>query len=197
MLPFPRAAGLTHMISPEVAGPETSTIADRAAWFRTTVLPHDSALRAYLRVRFMCVDTDDVVQEAYLRLWRQVTAGRTVHVNVKSYLFTIARNVALDHLRRGARSPFEDRTTHEVYRIPDETIDSGSAAARRQDHELLREALRALPSRCRHAAELRHFQGLNYQEAAKVMQVSPSTINSHVRTAERLCQEYFREKGGL
>ena len=72
---------------------------DRARWFTEQVQPHDANLRGYLRGSFPAMDeVDDVVQESYLRLWK----ARAVQPikSGKAFLFRVARNLALDLLRR-------------------------------------------------------------------------------------------------
>ena len=70
-----------------------------AQWFAAEVQPHERKLRGWLRGRFPSLrDLDDLVQEAYARLFRARAAGKVV--NPKTYLFATARNAALDFFRR-------------------------------------------------------------------------------------------------
>ena len=63
------------------------------------VHPHEPALRAYLSKRFPALpDHDDLVQETYARILRVDDPGRLTHP--KAFLFTTARNVAIDLFRR-------------------------------------------------------------------------------------------------
>jgi len=63
------------------------------------VQPHESSLRAYLRAVFPSLpDLDDLVQETYLRLIRARESGRVNYA--KAFLFTTARNAAIDFFRR-------------------------------------------------------------------------------------------------
>jgi RNA polymerase sigma-70 factor (ECF subfamily) len=71
-------------------------------WFATHVQPHEAMLRAWLHQRFESrVDIDDIVQEAFVRTLHARTArtARTL-ASPKAFLFTTARNLALDRLRR-------------------------------------------------------------------------------------------------
>ena len=76
------------------------------AWFHQEVLPHESALRAYLRSRFSSLEDRDIIQESYLRLIR----ARERHAIVchQSFLFITARNLALGLIRRRKSAPFEE-----------------------------------------------------------------------------------------
>ena len=73
---------------------------EQARWFVEEVQPHESSLRAYLRGMFPSLpDIDDLVQESYARLIRAREVSRISYV--KAFLFTTARNAALDIFRRG------------------------------------------------------------------------------------------------
>ena len=73
--------------------------AERNRWFAEEIQPHEFKLRNWLRHRFpWLTDVDDLVQESYARLVRAKSEGRIAHP--KSYLFTTARNAALDQARR-------------------------------------------------------------------------------------------------
>jgi DNA-directed RNA polymerase specialized sigma24 family protein len=73
-------------------------------WFAEEVQPHEPALRAYLQARFPTLgDHDDLVQETYTRLLRAQGNGGVRYP--KAFLFTAARNAALDLFRRrGAKA---------------------------------------------------------------------------------------------
>ncbi|MSU23495.1 MAG: RNA polymerase subunit sigma-24, partial [Opitutus sp.] len=54
----------------------SSQNSDSTRWFAEEVLPHEPALRAWLRARFPVVtDADDLVQEAYARLMQAHATG--------------------------------------------------------------------------------------------------------------------------
>ena len=72
-------------------------------WFATHVQPHEPVLRAWLRSRFRT--EDDLVQESYLRLLRARERGEVT--SPKAFLFTVARDLALDRLRHREVLPTE------------------------------------------------------------------------------------------
>ena len=71
-------------------------------WFMEEVQPHESSLRSWLRGGFPTLpDVDDIVQESYARLIRARQVGKVGKVGyAKAYLFTTARNAALNFFRR-------------------------------------------------------------------------------------------------
>lgn len=149
------------------ASPET--------WFKEEVHPHDATLKAWLRGRFPGVrDVDDVVQESYLRVWR----ARMRHPidSAKSFLFRVARNLALDTLRHARRSPIDAVTDLSTLFVIDEKPDAASLAARQQEIDLLVEAIDSLPVRCREIFILRKLRGVSQKDIAARLGLSEQTV---------------------
>jgi RNA polymerase sigma-70 factor (ECF subfamily) len=80
-------------------------------------------LKAWIAGQFPAVkaDVEDVVQESYLRIWK-VRLHRPI-ASAKAFLFTIARHLALDQIRRGKISPITSSI------LPDQALASSTAAA--------------------------------------------------------------------
>jgi hypothetical protein len=75
-------------------------------WFEHEVHAHDAQLKSYLGSSYpLGCDVEDVVQEAYLRVWKARLA-RPIH-SAKSFLFQVARHLAIDLLRRNRVSPLD------------------------------------------------------------------------------------------
>lgn len=167
--------------------------ADDARWFSEHVQPHEGALRNYLQRSLTSRDdVDDVVQDAYLRLWRSRTAAAVR--SPKSFLFAIARNVALDLRRRrnvARAEPITENTTLPVLEDSPGVVD---LVSRQQELALLREAIRSLPERCQHVFLLRKIQGLSQREIAERLGISENTVETLVGKGARRCAEYLRAR---
>src|SRR5690349_10264630 len=72
---------------------------ERALWLANNALPHEPALRAWLsQRRVIKLEVDDIVQETYAVL---VELPSVAHIqNPKSYIFSIAHSIVLQHVRR-------------------------------------------------------------------------------------------------
>ncbi len=72
---------------------------DRAYWLAKNVLPHEAALRAWLRRRrVLQYDVDDIVQETYAVL---VGLASVDHIrNARSYAFSVANSIIKQQMRR-------------------------------------------------------------------------------------------------
>ncbi|MBI2497705.1 MAG: RNA polymerase sigma factor [Opitutae bacterium] len=162
-------------------------------WFAEDVQPHDSSLRAYLRGRFPDVrDVDDVMQESYLRIWK----ARALHPidSAKAFLFRVARNLALDTIRRDRHSPINGVTDLAALFVLDDRPDAASAAARQQEIELLVDAIDALPARCREIFILRKLQGVSQKDIAARLGLSEQTVQVQAARGLRRVAEDLRRR---
>jgi RNA polymerase sigma-70 factor (ECF subfamily) len=165
-------------------------------WFTDEVKPHEPILRGYLRKRFPSLpDHDDVVQEAYVRVMRAADIGPLAFT--KGYLFIVARNVAIDMLRRRQTNVHEPISDFTAMPILDETPGIADFLDRRQRIEVLIEAIASLPERCREVVMLRHLDGLAYKEIAERLGISPNTVKLHIIKGTRGCISYFQKHGML
>lgn len=173
---------------------DTSLAVDRARWFSEEVQPHEPMLRAWLQSRFPSLtDIDDLVQESYARLIRAREKGQVR--NAKSYLFTTALHAALDLLRRKKIVPFEHVGEFHRLSVLEERPDASEAASRNEELEILREAMHALPTRCRQVFTLRKLYGLSHREIAAQLNLSEKTIEEQVNRAMRRCAAFLRSRG--
>ena len=181
-------------MSPPFTSPPYS--AEHAHWFAQEVQPFEPALRAYLQGRFPSLaDQDDIVQDTYSRILRAHATGTIRHP--KAFLFTTARNAALDFFRRKRPVSIDDVTHFDESAVLNDRPDLVEMVSREQELEILAEAVRSLPDRCRQVMMLRYIDGLAYKEIATQLGISPETVKAQMAKGMRRCAEYFRERGLL
>ena len=169
---------------------------EQARWFSEQVQPHEPALRAYLSKRFPALpDHDDLVQETYVRTLRAHEGGRVPCA--RAFLFTTARNAAIDLFRRRRGHAHEELSEFIALPLLDEAPGLAEAAEREQRLEVLLEAILALPERCRQVMMLRHLDGLAYKEIAARLGISPETVKVHMIKGVKDCTRFFRQRGLL
>ncbi len=164
-----------------------SRAAEQRALLDTLYRREAKPLRQYVRrVLRGSADADDIVQDAFIRLWRALGLN-DIH-NPRAVLFKTARNLALNHIRNdrvrnsdAARTGADDSLNREVRTAEEEIIASEEAAA-------CRVLIDALPLRCREAFVLRVVDELSYKEMAKEMRLSVSTIEKHIGKGKQLCR---------
>ena len=173
---------------------ESPPIENQTRWFVEQVHPHDAALKKYLRGSFPSVrDVEDVVQESYLRVWqRQLLQPLT---SARSFLYRVARNLAVDKLRRSAISPIEHVAELTELRVADGRPDAGESVSAIEEVRLLLEAIEALPPRCREVLILQKLHGLSLKEIALQLGISEGTVQVQGAKGVRRCAEYLRQCG--
>jgi RNA polymerase sigma factor (sigma-70 family) len=178
---------------PPLLSLQDAGVAELSEWFSEEVKSHEPALRGFLHARFPGLrEADDVVQESFVRVLR----ARAAHgiTNAKSFLFSTARNLALDLVRREKVVPFE---SIEVSALPF-VLDYGRNAADHLCHaeelHLLEAAIAALPARCREVLALRKLHGLPREEIARRLGISPATVNAQIALGMLRCRRYFQAR---
>ncbi|MSU67166.1 MAG: hypothetical protein CK548_02985 [Opitutia bacterium] len=168
---------------------------DQACWFVTEVQPHRSSLRTWLLARFPTLpDVDDVVQDTFARVLRAREAGPIR--STRALLFAIARNLALDAVRRQQVVRFEPITDSTDSSVLTDGADVVAIVSKQQELELLTKAIQSLPTRCREILTLRTAYGCAQKEIARKLGVSESTVEKQTAFGIRLCAEFFANGGG-
>ena len=172
----------------------SSQNSDSARWFVEEVLPHEAALRAWLRARFSVVtDADDLVQETYARLMQAHATGPIACP--RAFLFVTARNLALNHLRHQRIERPEGAAEIDALSVADERVGIPEALAHAEDFQILIRAIESLPERCRQVVTLRKIYGLSQKEAAERLGISEHTVEAQGSIGLQKCIEYLRRHG--
>lgn len=141
----------------------------------------------------------DAAQEVFLRVYRSLGSFRQGE-DFHAWLYRIAVNVCLDHLRR--RGPFHaSPDTLECVAAPVEGCDPEDAILLEQRRALLHQAMSLLTPAERSAVVLREIEGLSTASAAAALGVRPVTIRSQVASARAKLQAFcdrcrHRPEGG-
>jgi RNA polymerase sigma factor (sigma-70 family) len=168
----------------------------RYRWVAAHIMCHEGELRAWLRHYahvLSASDIDDLVQEAYARLWE---ADLSSVANGRSYFYAVVRNLFLDQARRARTVPMERLGEIDALRIPSEDPGPDAQAGTRQELERLLRIIEGLPPQCRRAFRLQKFAGLSQREIAQEMRISEKTVEKHLASALlRVLEAVTRETG--
>lgn len=139
-------------------------------------------------------DPQDVVQEAFIRLWTHRDRW-DARGSVRSLLFTVTRNAALDELRRDRRGERASRVADSPSAPPDPSDDAVADELRRAAAA----AVASLPPQRREVFRLAREEGLTYAEIADVLGLSPQTVANHMSLAltdlRRVLEPYLAGRG--
>ena len=135
-------------------------------------------------------EAEDVVQETYMRAWKQLPRLRDPDASL-GWLFQITRNTAADHLRKRNQSNLE---TVEDLRLEliDRTATPEQAMIDRQGIEYLLSLVAELKDEYRIVLLMRDVDGLSYREIATQLGIPKGTVESRLYRARRFVAEGLR-----
>lgn len=138
----------------------------------------------FLRSLFNNADAEDLSQTFFFRIFR--AAGTyTPKAKVSTWLFTIARNLLIDHLKKCSRRPKEGMLSGF------EVADEGKTNVG-EWHEILNNELKKLPENHRTALLLRVQQEWSYQEIAEMMNSSESNVKTWIYRARTVLKKAIK-----
>lgn len=138
-------------------------------------------------------DIEDVAQEAFLRAYSAERDDVDIK-QPKSFLFRIAKNVAVSELRLKSRQItdyIEDQADSDVLLGQWTTEDEVQA---RQKLGIHCEAVATLAPKCRQAYIMRKVYGMPHKEIAQRMSISVSTVEKHLMRGVEQCDNYVRSR---
>jgi len=137
-------------------------------------------------------EIEDIVQETYVRACR---LGPRPEISLsRALMVKIARNLALDHIKRAewrlTSALDEDATSvlNDAVKLTDETF---AHVASDEEFSRLCELVRQLPPQCRRAFVLRKIYGYSQSEIARQMDISESTVEKHIVRGFKLCAQHM------
>jgi RNA polymerase sigma-70 factor (ECF subfamily) len=122
----------------------------------------------------------DIAQETFLRAWKKRQRLRKVS-NVPGYIFRIASNLSIDHLRRKARAPNPEPEFWEMQE--DDRPGAPAGVAEEESLIRIRRALLRLTDRERDAFLLKHWEGMKIREVADSLGCREGTVKSLIHRA--------------
>jgi RNA polymerase sigma-70 factor, ECF subfamily len=138
-------------------------------------------------------EAEDLVQETYVRglkALRRLKPGS----NVRSWLFTILRNIWLNELRHRRTAPQAIELDHgsEPGSGPDTAYDPHTTYVSEMERNLVRNAIQRLPSAFREVILLREYEELSYQEIAVILNCPVGTVMSRLARARSKLGDLLR-----
>ena len=153
---------------------------DFARLYRATIAP----LRRYL-TRFLGDpnEAQDIAHDAYLRIYPK--EGKAPPDNTQAFLYTTARNLAINRLNRRKIAPFNSQDA-QAETAPSPLPGVVQQVMARQEFSQLEAAIAELPPGCRAVLLLRKVELLSHQEIADQLGISISTVEKQHARALRL-----------
>lgn len=130
-------------------------------------------------------DAEDITQETFLKAWKNIRRYSSTTARFKTWLMRIARNTAIDYLRKRKSIPlsfFED-TDGNFLDIADEGALPEELTSEAYDAREIERALKDLPPNYREIITLYYDKDLTLQETAHILDIPLNTAKSRFRRA--------------
>lgn len=171
---------------------------------------YDELRRFVLRRTGSPTIAEDIVQETWIRANATSIA---MPVNPRAYLYRMASNLTIDHIRRNKRhkslevsgtgpssvssSSGQERTNFgdQIEQIACPAPAPDEVTASRQELSILSATVLELPEKCREVFLLYRGQGLTMREVAQRLNISEKTVEKHIARAMLQCRKALRSAG--
>lgn len=160
---------------------------DRDAQRQLYETTHHNVYRLMVRMVGL-QDAEDVMQQVYLQVFRSIAqfSGRS---RLETWLYRLAANEALQHLRRNKR---QQQCRPLAYEPVDRSVNHSVST---EHSELLKESLDRLDPELRCVFLLREMEGLAYREIADSLDLAEGTVGSQLNRARRQLRKHLIELG--
>jgi len=136
------------------------------------------------------IDPEEIVQEVFVRVWLKKEAIDP-EKDFQSYLFSIAKNLVLDHLKSAVNRKLYFVGEHFQQ---DLLVEDGLEASISEESEVkLQKLINEIPERRREIFRLSRFEGLSYKQIAERLNISENTVDSQIRNALAFLRKEFRK----
>lgn len=123
----------------------------------------------------------EVLQESYIKIWHHAGEFRADKARPQTWMISIARNQAIDFLRRQATRPQSTEPVDELYWLADETAGPEEIVDAQQQEQALHRCLEQFEGEQRRVLQLAYFHGMTHEELAKRMEKPLGTVKSWLR----------------
>ena len=138
---------------------------------------------------------EDLVQEAFLGVWRAARSYRAERGSVRTWILSIVHHRGIDQLRSIASR----RRVHDKVEATASVAQPSEAFAetwRNSQREQVREALRILPPEQLQVLELAYYSGYSHKEMAALLDLPLGTVKGRMRLGLQKIREHF-DAGGM
>jgi RNA polymerase sigma-70 factor (ECF subfamily) len=167
----------------------------RLTWLANSLLACEAEVRAWLRRRIPNrEDADDLIQEAYCRVWSALDT-RPID-NPRAYFYQTLRSIMVDRVRRAAVVNISAIADIEALPVLEEISSPERIIAGRMDLQRVQALIEALPERRRRIMKLRKIDGLSQREIAAAVGVTEGVVENELCLGLKTILAAFEEEKG-
>ena len=127
-------------------------------------------------------EAEDVTQESFVKIWKNITKFNAQY-KFKTWAYTIAKNTALDSLKKKGLVPLEDTQESVDRALFTYQVLPEAAIKQSEDMALIARNLASLNPKYQNVISLYYFFGLNFREIAEKLGQSIDTVKTRHRRA--------------
>ncbi len=141
---------------------------------------------------------EQVIQDAFWRVWRKAGQYEQKKGRFSTWLFTIVHNLSIDQIRRRRGDlSLDEPDQAETIELQVGGEDMDATVVRDIDSAEVRNALQALPEAQRQVIELVYFEGLSHRQAAKKLSAPLGTIHTRARLGLDKLRHLLPQQNGI
>lgn len=154
---------------------------DQSAYRQLFIMYYDKLLRFVMVFARNKELSEEIVSDVFINIWRRRTKIDDIE-NLKLYLYISAKNITFNYLTKLHREKF---TNLDMVKVEPEApfASPSDAMITREMNMKLKEAISELPPRCKLIFKLIKEDGLSYKQAAKLLNLSVSTVENQLAIA--------------
>jgi RNA polymerase sigma-70 factor (family 1) len=136
---------------------------------------------------------EEIVEDVFFKLWQNRDKYSSLE-NLESFLFVCTKNLSYDHIRKRGNRHFislDEQMLNQHEMGPDQIYELNELK------EMIELSVKKLPPRCKSIFELVRNKGYSYKEAAKILNLTPKTVENQLRIAAKKMyidlEQYFQK----
>jgi RNA polymerase sigma-70 factor (ECF subfamily) len=139
-------------------------------------------------------EAEDVVQDAFIKVWRSAGGYRVGRGSVRTWILSIVHNRGIDQIRSHAtRGRMQDKV--EASAPKSEPSEAFTETWKNTQQEQVREALKTLPQEQLKTLELAYFSGYTHVEIAERLELPLGTVKGRMRLGLQKLRDYYQARG--
>lgn len=164
-------------------------------WFSCLYERYEQRLKHYLRTFAGLTDAEDVLQEAFVKIWLNLN-GYDPSFSFSAWVYRIVHNEAVSALRK-RRSYSKDKTLELNEELVEAFIsdlgEEEQAGKIDLDENLVKETLRGIAAKYKDVLVLRYLEGMGYSEISDVLKIPEGTVATRINRAKKAFARFVKK----
>ncbi|MBO9564806.1 MAG: RNA polymerase sigma-70 factor [Niastella sp.] len=135
---------------------------------------------------------EEIVEDVFIRLWNQRSSITEIN-NLKIYLYTATKNTALNYLSKKARESIVEPFDNIDIALQETGVSPEQIMITAETYQKIKQAVEALPPRCKMIFKLIREDGLRYKEVSEILNISINTIDAQMAIAVQRIADAVRK----